>query len=288
MRLSFEMRKFFVINFLVLTLFAKAQVQKTFVLKFGELNRPRGISISPTGEIYIADTGNNSVKKFTMDGKLIFDVTGYGWGDLEFDEPYDIDAESGIAVYVADYNNHRIQRFDKNLNFVASLGNEIGGEKIFGFPKSVAVSKFGELFILDAENLRCVKINKFNQVEKIFGGVEAGGGRLINPSQISISPQNQIVVLDERKILIFDYYGNFLKKFDIPSQNEATGLFADSLIFVASGKNVFAFNYDGLLIYSLLFEEVIFDIAYKNSYLYCLTPNQVLVYKLNFAGNAKN
>jgi len=282
------MKKFFVINFFLLTLFAQAQVQKILVLRFGELNRPRGISISPAGEIYVADTGNNSVKKFTVDGKLIFDVTGYGWGELEFDQPYDVDAESGIAIYVADYNNHRIQRFDKNLNFVASLGNEIAGEKIFGFPRSVAVSKFGELFILDGENFRCVKINKFNRVEKVFGGIEAGSGRLINPAQISISPQNQIVVLDEGRILIFDYYGNFLKKFDLPGSKEATGLYADSLIFVASGNNVLAFNYDGLLIYSLSFEETIFDIAYKNSYLYCLTTNQVMVYKLNFAENEKN
>ncbi|CUS96478.1 NHL repeat-containing protein [Candidatus Chrysopegis kryptomonas] len=282
------MKKFFAINFFLLTLFAQAQVQKILVLRFGELNRPRGISISPAGEIYVADTGNNSVKKFTVDGKLIFDVTGYGWGELEFDQPYDVDAESGIAIYVADYNNHRIQRFDKNLNFVASLGNEIAGEKIFGFPRSVAVSKFGELFILDGENFRCVKINKFNRVEKVFGGIEAGSGRLINPAQISISPQNQIVVLDEGRILIFDYYGNFLKKFDLPGSKEATGLYADSLIFVASGNNVLAFNYDGLLIYSLSFEETIFDIAYKNPYLYCLTTNQVMVYKLNFAENEKN
>ena len=282
------MGKLFVFNLLFFAFFAQAQVQKTLVLKFGELNRPRGISISPAGEVYVADTGNNSLKKFSGDGNLISDVTGYGWGELEFDEPYDVDAGSGIAIYVADYNNHRIQRFDKNLNFIASLGNEIAGEKVFGFPKSVAVSKFGELFILDGENLRCVKINKFNRVEKFFGGIEAGHGRLINPVQISISPQNQILVLDEGRILIFDYYGNFLKKFDIPTSREATGLCADSLIFVSNGNNVFAFNYDGLLIYSLSFNETIFDIAYRNSHLYCLTSNQVLVYKLNFTKNGEN
>ncbi len=262
---------------------AQSQVKKEFLFRFGDLNHPRGISISPTGEIYVADTGNNSVKKFSADGKLLSEVKGYGWGELEFDQPYDVDAGSGILVYVADYNNHRIQRFDKNLNFIATFKGESGGEVIFGFPKSVVVSKFGELFIVDGENLRCVKINKFNKFEKSFGGIETGRGRLINPNQISISPQNLIAVVDEDKVLIFDYYGNFLKEFGNGYLKKATGLFADSLIYVADGNSVFIFDYDGRLIGEISLDEIIFDIAYRNHFLYCLSEKSVLVYKLIFS-----
>jgi DNA-binding beta-propeller fold protein YncE len=262
---------------------ARGQVKKEFLFKFGDLNYPRGISVSPTGEIYIADTGNNSVKRFSADGKLISEVKGYGWGELEFDQPYDVDVGSGILVYVADYNNHRIQRFDKNLNFIATFRGESGGEVIFGFPRSVAVSKFGELFIVDGENLRCVKINKFNRFERSFGGIETGRTRLINPSQVSVSPQNLIVVLDVNRVLIFDYYGNFLKEFGSGYLKKATGLFADSLVYVADGNSVLIFDYDGRLIGEISFDEVIFDIAYRNTFLYCLSEESVLVYKLIFS-----
>jgi len=268
-------------------LISQSLIQKELLFQFGNLNHPRGISISPAGEIYVADTGNNSVKKFSGDGKLISEVTGYGWGELEFDQPYDVDASSGIAVYVADYNNHRIQRFDKNLNFIATFQGEIGGEKIFGFPKSVAISKFGELFIIDGENLRCVKIDKFNRFERSFGGIEAGRGRVVNPAQISISPQNLIVVVDENSVLLFDYYGNFLRRFGDKYLKKATGLFADSLIYVADGNRVFLFGYDGNLISEISFDEVVFDIVYQNSLLYCLSENKVLVYKLKSVKDEK-
>ncbi len=271
-----------ILFFLSTELCSQTQIQKEFLFQFGDLNRPRGISISPDGEIYIADTGNNSVKRFTNDGKLIMEVVGYGWGELEFDQPYDVDAGSGIAIYVADYNNHRVQRFDKNLNFIATFKGEVNGEKIFGFPKSVAVSKFGELFILDGENSRCVKINKFNRFEKSFGGIEAGRGKLINPTQISISPQNLIVIIDEDNVLLFDYYGNFLRSFWNEHLKEPTGLFADSLIYIADGDKVFIFDYEGKFIGKVSFDEVIFDVAYRSSILYCLSEKDVKVYKLRF------
>jgi len=256
------------------------EVQVEFLFKFGEFSNPHGISISPTGEVYVADTGNNSIKKFSSAGKLLAHVTGYGWGELEFDQPYDVDAKRGVAIYVADYNNHRIQRFDKNLNFIATFKGNADDGKFFAFPRSVAVSKFDELFLIDAENVRCVKINKLNQVVKVFGGIEAGQGRLINPIQISISPQNLIVVLDENDVLIYDYYGNFLKRFGLGLFNKPTGVFADSLIFVADGKDVFMFDYDGKKIAKISFGETVRDIAYQNSLIYCLTDKEVLVYKL--------
>jgi DNA-binding beta-propeller fold protein YncE len=258
------------------------EIQVEFLFKFGEFSNPRGISISPTGEIYVADTGNNSIKKFSSTGSLLVHVSGYGWGALEFDQPYDVDARRGVAIYVADYNNHRIQRFDKNLNYIATFKGDSDDGKFFAFPRSVAVSKFDELFLIDGENVRCVKINKFNQVVKVFGGVEAGQGRLINPIQISISPQNLIVVLDENDVLIFDYYGNFLKRFGSGLLKKPTGVFADLLIFVADGKNVFMFDYDGKEVAKISFDETIRDVVYQNSILYCLTEKEVLVYKLIF------
>ncbi|MEN3038042.1 MAG: NHL repeat-containing protein [Candidatus Kryptonium sp.] len=258
------------------------KIDITFLFKFGNLNLPRGISVSPTGDIYVADTGNNSIKKFTRDGKLIRDVTGYGWGELEFDLPSDVDAGNGVAVYVADYNNHRVQRFDKNLNFIASFQGEIGGEKFFGFPLSAAVSKFGELFIID-ENLRCVKINKFNQIEKTFGGIEAGAGRLINPIQITLTFQNLIAILDGNHILIYDYYGNFLRKFGDQYLKTPTGLFADSLLYVADGNEIFIFEINGKLLGKITSPEKIYDLVRQGNLLYCLTDNEIVVYKLTFS-----
>ncbi|MFN3135845.1 MAG: NHL repeat-containing protein [Candidatus Kryptonium sp.] len=267
---------------------SQSQIKTEFLFKFGNLNNPHGISVSPAGEIYIADTGNNSVKKFSKNGQLICEVTGYGWGVLEFDQPYDVDAGGGISIYVADYNNHRVQRFDKNLNYVATLQGGSDEKDFFGFPRSVAFSKFGDLFIIDEENLRCVKINKFNKVEKTFGGIEAGQGRLVNPIQIAIVNQNLIVVVDGNYILIYDYYGNFLREFGSEHLKNPTGLFADSLIYVADGNDVFMFSPEGKFLGKISIDERVYDIARQDPFLYCLTDKEVLVYKLTFPKNEEN
>jgi DNA-binding beta-propeller fold protein YncE len=273
------------IIWVLISLLSFGYQEKIFLFEFGEFLNPRGISVSPSGEIYVADTGNNSVKKFTEDGRFIIDITGYGWGELEFDEPYDVDASSEVSIYVADYNNHRIQRFDRNLNFIATLMTRESPDEAsrFGFPRGVAVSKFGDLFIVDGENDRCIKLNKFDQFERNFGGVEAGGGKLTKPSQIAVSMGNLIFVLDVKEVFVFDYYGNFMFKFGAELLNKPTGIFAwDKFLLVADGRSVIWFNHDGKFKFKLDFDEEIRDIAVFNSKIYCLTDSNVRVYKLTF------
>ncbi|MGB9591123.1 MAG: hypothetical protein ACPL1K_01245, partial [Candidatus Kryptoniota bacterium] len=86
-----------------------------FQYSFGKFSNPKGISIDPDGNIYIADTGNNLLKRYNLKGEETGEVGGYGWGNFQFDQPYDVCATNGVEIYVADYNNDRIQRFDRTL-----------------------------------------------------------------------------------------------------------------------------------------------------------------------------
>jgi len=179
-----------------------------------QFREPNGISVSPEGSIYIADTGNQRIQKLNFYGEFIREVGGFGWGIEEFDKPISLCAKNGLDVYIADYNNHRIERYDKDLNYLASfVTSEDESEELqLGYPLDVNISDQGELFCLDGDNVRILKLNLNNESQLSFGDYDAGRGRLYKPVKISILGSNSIYVsdLEKQAIIVFDIYGNYI------------------------------------------------------------------------------
>lgn len=184
------------------------------ILTIGDFKRATALSIDPLGNLYVIDRGTNEIIKIEKHNDKIQRTGGQGWKGAALDEPIDINTPNGLDIYVADYGNHRIIRYDRNLNYVSSYPTEEKTqsiERIFGFPRSIAFSRFGDLFILDGENNRIIKINSSNKIERTFGGVAAGKGRLIKPMKIRVSNRDRVYVLDSNQILVFDIFGNYIK-----------------------------------------------------------------------------
>jgi hypothetical protein len=173
------------------------------------------IDVDLYGNIFVVDAARNLLSVYSSTtGDLLNQMGGEGWGNEQFDRPVGISAWNGIDVFVADYGNHRIQRFDRGLNFISSFSTR-GADDLdirFGYPGDVVLSRLGDLFICDTENGRILKVNNLSQVEKIFGGYDAGAGRLVAPSQVEIGPKDVVYVLDENRILMFDVFGNFVQE----------------------------------------------------------------------------
>jgi len=222
-----------------------------------QLNGAKGLSVDLSGDIYVADTGNNRILKISPSGEIINVVGGFGWDAEQFYTPLDICTGSALDVFVADYNNNRIQRYDKDLNYISSLNSDENWDESyrFGYPKSIDVSIHGELFILDRENVRILKLNSFGEPELSFGDYSEGKGQLLDPVQLTISPQDVIYVSDRQanKILVFDYFGNYISEIGGSILKEPQGIsFSDrKLLFVADtgNKRIAVFNPAGELIY---------------------------------------
>ncbi len=80
-------------------------------------NGPRGITIDKHGNLYIADSGNNRIRKIASDGK-VSTIAGNGTAGFangysekaKFNEPWDIEVNAnGDLLYVADRNNQSIR-----------------------------------------------------------------------------------------------------------------------------------------------------------------------------------
>lgn len=70
---------------------------------------PAGIALDSQGNLYILDTGNHRVQKFSPDGRYLASFGRQGQGPGDFSFPDSIDIDGGGMVWVSDPNNQRIQ-----------------------------------------------------------------------------------------------------------------------------------------------------------------------------------
>lgn len=255
-------------------------------ITFGNFTRARGISIDPQGNIYVADAEANKIQKHTFDGKLAAEIGGYGWGQLEFDQPAGVTATNGLDIFIADYGNHRIQRFTRKLEYIATLyTRESESEpQRFGYPTGVAVTRVGDVLVCDGENKRVLMFSKFSRFDLSIGGMNAGKGRLTEPIDVAIDDTDRILVLEPRRVVVFDRFGNYLFAFGQDTLRTATGFgISGSSVFVADGFQVLEFSRHGMLertidcrIFSVDGALDCVDVAATAERLYILFPTGVV------------
>jgi DNA-binding beta-propeller fold protein YncE len=74
----------------------------------GSFNNPENVAVDQTGNIYLADTGNNRIQVFSSNGTFISAWGRYAIGDTGLRSPEGIAVDSSGNVFVADTNNNRI------------------------------------------------------------------------------------------------------------------------------------------------------------------------------------
>jgi hypothetical protein len=205
------MRNYFVLLLLLLISGSAFSQKFSYQQSIGKFKNASAFTISSAGMIYVCDAVSDEIFKLDTLGNVLKYEGGYGWDEGNFDQPVDVFANP-LSVYVSDKNNHRIQRFDKDLNFISLLytrDNDNPAEH-FGYPLSAVTSNQGDLFILDSENNRILKFDLFGNFIMNFGGFDAGIFALTNPKKMVVSASNNLYVLDDKKIIEFDQYGNGL------------------------------------------------------------------------------
>ena len=209
--------------------------------RFGAFEDARALSLSTDGRMTVVDGGAGAVIRLDQTGKIERSLDGKGWGQLEFDQPVDGDANPPLRTYIADYGNARIQIFDQTLNFVATLdGRSLENDGYrFRYPRSIAISRHNDIFVLDGDNARIVKIDISGVLQIAFGGFDAGKGRLLDPSRIRISSNDVLGVIDRNDVLFFDLYGNYLSRYEGQGLVRACAPFtSDSRWIVATDSGV--------------------------------------------------
>jgi DNA-binding beta-propeller fold protein YncE len=87
-------------------------------------NRPTGVFVSSSGEIYVSDGyGNARIHKFSPDGTLLFSWGELGNGPGQFICPHSVWIDKQQRVWVTDRDNYRIQIFSTQGKFLSQWRN---------------------------------------------------------------------------------------------------------------------------------------------------------------------
>ena len=120
----------------------------------GQMDGPSGISFDSNDDLYVVDSRNDRVQKFTKQGDYLLGWGSSGAAPGRFDRPWGITVDRTGDVYVADWGNDRVQKFTAEGDYVSSFeGTPDDGGDLW-HPSDVAVDSDGDVYIVDWGNRR--------------------------------------------------------------------------------------------------------------------------------------
>jgi tripartite motif-containing protein 71 len=136
--------------------FAYISTWSEFGTEETSLSSPEGIAVdSSSGNVYVADTGNNRIQIFSSNSTFITEWGRYGTVNGSLSSPRGIALDQAGYVYVADTGNNRIQIFSSNGTFISVLGRDGGANGTLRSPEGIAVdSSSGNVYVADTDNNR--------------------------------------------------------------------------------------------------------------------------------------
>ncbi len=202
------------------------------------LNEPNGVAVDGLGNIYIADTKDDCIRKVDTAG-IITTVAGtpynggYG-GDLgpataaRLSQPYGVHVDAFGNLFIADTNNDRIRKVDavtQNIDTVAGGGSSFGEggpatQAQLNKPFAVFVDISANIYISDSDNhyIRMVDATTQN-IHTVAGDGAAGYSGDDGPAtSASIQKPKGVWVDESGNILIGDTENNRIRKVDGETQ----------------------------------------------------------------------
>ena len=109
----------------------------------GPLRDPYGVAVDGSGNVYVADSSNNRIQKFTSAGVFVTKWGTAGSGDGQFNGPLGVAVDGSGNVYVTD--SDRVQKFTSAGAFITTWGTYGSGDCQFDRPEGVAVDGSGNV-----------------------------------------------------------------------------------------------------------------------------------------------
>src|SRR5262245_27744862 len=206
-----------------------------------QLDTPDGVAIAPDGDLIVADSHNDRIRRVDRPTRVITTIAGSGENGYDGDEkpateaalntPSAVAAAANGDIYIADTLNYRVRMIDAKtglIHTVAGDGSPGDGQNVgdggpateahLNMPSDIAIdARNGDLYIADMHHNRIRKVDAKTRVITTVAGSGVWGysgddepatrARLAGPAGVAVVPEPGGKVT----IFIADYYNGHVR-----------------------------------------------------------------------------
>ncbi|MHB8994799.1 MAG: 6-bladed beta-propeller [Armatimonadota bacterium] len=187
-----------------------------------QLSGPRGMAVDRARRtLYVCDTYNNRISKWTLDGRHLYNFGTFGTGPGQFNTPLDVSVGTN-SIYVADTENNRIQQFSLNGKFIRQWTASVPGSNL-DWPPGVSTAPNGTIFVCDGDHNRVVQFTATGKFIRTFGSYGHKPGQFDMPGGVAVD--------DQMRVFVSDAHSNRIERFrlnHVPTRPRSVTLSATS------------------------------------------------------------
>jgi sugar lactone lactonase YvrE len=183
---------------------------------------PRGVAVGPSGNIYVADSGNNTIRKITPDA-VVTTLAGSGLAGFadgvgsaaKFNFPVNLAVDADENIFVADANNNRIRQVTSAGVVTTLAGSGVAGGSdgtgsgaTFNFPTGISVgldpaTSQRYVYVADSRSQTIRRITASGVVETIVGKVSVAPGPDPAGPLPGVIPQPYGIAVDQSGTILY-------------------------------------------------------------------------------------
>jgi len=178
---------------------------------------PAGIATDIQGNMWIADSNNNRIQKWSIE-KYVPEYVGAfgspGTGNGQFKDPSDIATDSKGNLWITDTGNDRVQKFNAAGSYLSQFGTEGAGKGQFNSPAWLAIDGSDNVWVVDQGNNRVEEFNSSGEYVTKFGSFGSAPGQFNHPEGIAFDNKyGHVWVVDSgnNRLQIFSKTGELLQ-----------------------------------------------------------------------------